>query len=410
MLLVKMALKNLTRHKRRVIAIGLILALGIFSYLTIDALMIGLTNISIDNMIELQTGDLQIVEEEYWEEREEIPLDNLIRIEESLLEDLRGENSITNILAQLKFSAKLNNGYDELPVIGYGIDPIKAKEIFATDDYIIEGKYLPASGGYTAVLAKELADLMDFKVGDYLTLLFKTKEDSFNTIDAEIVGLMNTPDAEVNGNFVYLPLSLVQSSLNAEKQASQLVVKLSDLDQAQAITKELNDSRLENNLEAHSWHGLAGTIIAMSKAQGVETAIMMGVILMIAAIGIINTVILSSLERTQEIGMMKALGFKSKEIIQIFIIESMGIGLIGGVIGLLLSGIGVSYLSTYGIDIIGSMGGGSFGMPLGTIYGVFKPSHFMFIFIFGVILSGLASIPPAYWAAKKNAVDAIHNR
>jgi putative ABC transport system permease protein len=135
--------------------------------------------------------------------------------------------------------------------------------------------------------------------------------------------------------------------------------------------------------------------------------------LLIAAIAIINTVILAALERMEEIGMMKAMGLQRKEIIYTFVLESTGIGLLGGLIGVILGTIGVYLLSVFGIDFAAMMDMdiSSFGIPIiGKLYGVWKPEAFFLVFSFGVIVSLLASILPAYWAADKDPVKAIYHR
>ncbi|GAB6137729.1 ABC transporter permease [Halanaerobaculum tunisiense] len=412
MLLVKMALRNLTRHSRRVIAIALILALGIIIYLTVDSLMLGLTEMSFNSLIDLETGHLQLVNQDYWSEKEELPVDNLINYDKELGRTIAATSGVDSLASQLKFSAKLNNGVDELSVTGYGILPDQARRVFATPDYIVEGSYLTGTG-YQAVLGKELAELMELEVGDYLTLLVKTREGSFNTIEAKIKGLVSTQNPDVNGNFVYLPLNIAQQALGAKGKVSQVVIRLKDINQLPAVQQELQAelSTKNDNLRVYSWRKLAQSVIAMSQAQNIETAIMMGLILMIAAIGIVNTVILSALERTKEIGMLKALGFKKKEIILTFMIEAAGIGIIGGLIGLLLSSGGVYYLVEYGLDLSALIANHNFGMPIwGQLYGVWAPTHFIFIFLAGVFLSTLASIPPAYWAASKDPIEAIYSR
>ena len=410
MLFIKLALRNLTRHKRRVMAIAIILAVGITIYLTIDSLMLGLTQMSFDNLINLETGHLQITNKEYWPKREDLPLEDLIIWDSELESEIQGE-TVQALMPQLKFAAKLNNGVDELPITGYGVDVKQAAEVFSFKKYIVEGNYF-TNNGYQALLGKELADLMELETGDYLTLLVKTSEETFNTIDAEIVGLINTQNPDVNNKYVYVPLQVAQNTLDVENKISQVIVKLKDETQVRSTVNQLKKELIteEENLTVHSWRDLAESVIAMSKAQNIETAFMMGSILIIAAIGIINTVILSALERTKEIGMMKALGFKKQEIIFIFMIEAAGIGLLGGLLGLLLGGGGVYYLMTKGINLSALLGGQSFGLPvMGHLYGRYAPLHFVFIFMAGIILSILASIPPAYWAAKKDPVKAIRS-
>lgn len=194
---------------------------------------------------------------------------------------------------------------------------------------------------------------------------------------------------------------------------SKLIVRLENKDLAEISGHLLaeNLKTLDNNLEVILWGDLEAVSVAGAKQMGNQ--MILAIILLIAAIAIINTVILAALERMKEIGMMKAMGLQRKEIIYTFVLESTGIGMLGGLIGLLLGGIGVWIFSKYGIDwgaMIG-MDMSAFGMPIiGKMYGVWNLGTFLLVFGFGVFVSLLSSILPAYWAASKDPVEAIYHQ
>ena len=139
----------------------------------------------------------------------------------------------------------------------------------------------------------------------------------------------------------------------------------------------------------------------------------LAIILTLAAVGVVNTVILSALERMEELGMMKAMGMHEKEIIFVFMGEAAGIGFIGGVIGIILGSLGLWIFNLYGLDMSFFTGGGdiNYGFPLtGTIYAGWELSSYLFVFVYGMIVSILASILPARWAARKDPVKSIYHR
>lgn len=409
---IRLALKNLTRHKRRVLVTASIIALGIAIFLIYDSIQIGINELSFNNIKNLETGDLQVVNKDYWAKREELPLESTMPQEQQLLQITREVPYFEALSPQLKFSANLNNGTDELPVVACGIDPQQHKKVFTTEEYLVEGRMFENSN-HEAVLGKRLADLMELKVGDYLTLLFRTSKGTFNTIEAEIAGLIHTNNPDINNNLVYLPLETAQQALNLNNRVSQIVVKLDHdgkaVEAAKKLTTELTN--YNQNLTVHSWRDSAGEVIAMSKVETIEKLIMMSVILLIAAVGIVNTIILSSLERTKEIGMMKALGLREKEIILTFMVESVGIGFIGGLIGSFIGSMAILYLNTQGLNLAIFGGAEDWGLPImGRLYGHWNPLAFLFVNTFGIVISLLASILPARWAARKDPVEAIYDR
>ncbi|MEC9489121.1 MAG: FtsX-like permease family protein, partial [Halanaerobium sp.] len=153
--------------------------------------------------------------------------------------------------------------------------------------------------------------------------------------------------------------------------------------------------------------------VSIAGAKNIGNQLIMLIILTIAAIAIINTVILAALERMEEIGMMKAMGLQVKEIVYAFVLESTGIGILGGLVGMVLGLAGVWYMTRFGFDFASLTGIDitNFGVPVvGRFYGVWNPLTFIQVFSFGVVVSLLASILPAYWAAAKDPVKAIYHR
>lgn len=410
MFLTRLAFKNLIRHKNRTLITAVIIAFAIFFYLIMDSLIGGMTEMSFDTIIDYEAGHLQIADRYYWEEKDELPLENLIREEDELFKIIREHPQHQLDLRELNFSARLNNGINELPIVAKGVKGTELLSVFNLKNSFVSGNIF-AENSYQAVMGKRLADLMKLKKGDYFTLLVKDKYETFNTIDLELVGLLHTINPNLNSNYVYLPLAIAQNSLNVNNSISNLIIELDDKNTAEKTAVQLEDSLNQEypTLGGYPWQQLDAVTVASAKQAGIQ--LVMVIILLIAAIAIINTVILAALERMEEIGMMLSLGLKKSEIIYIFIIESTGIGILGGIIGLILGFFGVLAMTRIGInfDLITGIELSKFGVPIiGEMYGSWNPRSFILVFAYGIIVSFLASILPAYWAAAKDPVEALH--
>jgi putative ABC transport system permease protein len=408
----KLGLKNLTRQKRRNIIIILVIAFAFSSYLLIDSIMNGMEEMSFDNIKNYDTGNIQVTYPEYWEDREELLLENLIYLNQDIEESIKNTDGVLGVSPELRFKANLNNGIDEVAVQGVGISIEQYNEVFATKNHVVEGSVF-APDESKAVIGVRLAELMDLKVNDYITLLVRTKEDTFNTIDMEIAGLVRTPNPMINNGIVFVPLDVAQEALNVGNAVSMLTLKTVSGDE-DTVTKALTDSFKNKNLDlkAYSWKESAASVIALSAAKKGGIGAILSVVLLIGMLGIINNVILSALERTEEIGMMKALGMREWEIVFVFMVEATGVGILGGLVGCLLGYAGVSAIVKYGFSIAYIGGDGSaYGIPiLDRIYGTWNYPAFGFLFILGVIIAVLSSILPSYWAAHKDPVKAIYHR
>src|SRR5665648_984257 len=217
----------------------------------------------------------------------------------------------------------------------------------------------------------------------------------------------------INHGIVFVPLDIAQQALNIGNGVSLFALKTASGNEDK-ITKALMNSFKEKNLDlkAYSWRESAASVIALSAAKKGGAATILSVVLLIGIIGIINNVILSALERTSEIGMMKALGMREWEIVFVFMVEATGIGILGGLAGCLLGAIGVGCMVKFGYDL--SYIGGDmslYGIPvIDKIYGVWNLPSFVFIFFLGLIFALFSSMIPAYWAAHKDPVKAIYHR
>ena len=410
---IKLGLRNLTRQKRRNLITALIIAFAFFAYLFMDSLMEGMEEMSFKNIINFDTGHIQIANPDYWEEREELSLNNLLYLSPEVQKSLQDIEEISGVSPELKFTATLNNGIDEMPVIGLGIDPEKYKNVFITQDYLVSGTMISLES-HQAIMGASLARLMDLKINDHITLLVRTKEETFNAIDVEVVGLFRTPNPMIDGSTVFLPLDIVQQSLNVDEQISLISIRINQEKEKNAVVENLNRLFQEENLklEAYTWEESAETVIALSVAKKGGASVILAVVLLIGIVGIINNIILSALERTEEIGMMKALGMKETEIVLAFMVEAVGIGMLGGILGCLLGVLGVGWMSKYGFSL-GYLGGdmSTYGIPiLDKIYGVWNFPAFVFLLFLGIVVALFSSIAPAWWAARKDPVKAIYHR
>ncbi len=412
---IRLALKNLSRHKRRNLITIFVIGFAFFGYLFAESIMNGMEEMSFDNIKDFETGDVQIANPQYWLEREDYPLIHLMEWNDDFKDWLAQKAGIEGISPEMRFSALLNNGIDEMGVIGLGIIPQFYNSVFKTRDYVIDGSMLALEEN-KAVIGQKLAELMDLKLDDYIILLVRTKEDTFNTIDVEIGGIIRTLNPIINSTTVFLPLELVQQRLNVGDGITGISLKVSP-DQEETILHSLKDKVYKDNLplSVYFWRESAQNVIAMGASKKSGIAAIMSVVLLIGMIGIVNNVILSALERTSEIGMMKALGMKEWEIVFVFMVEATGIGILGGLLGCLLGFIGVNWLVNNGLNFARIMGEGldwsEYGVPvLERIYGVWNYPAFSYIFLLGVLVAILSSIAPSYWAAHKDPVEAIYHR
>jgi len=209
---------------------------------------------------------------------------------------------------------------------------------------------------------------------------------------------------------IYIPISQAQSFFGTD-ECSQIIVKLknSNKETIDNVSKVITDA-FSNQVSVMSATAMLNTLSSVFSVIELFLAGIAAISLLVAGIGIMNIMIVSLMERTREIGILKALGMKGRTVLLIFLFESVIIGLIGSVIGI-GSGWGVANL----VMIIFSGGGASFGNLRGnqtgsfgmTITPLLTPTVAVLALVFGVGVSVIFAIYPAWRASKLKPVESL---
>ena len=147
----------------------------------------------------------------------------------------------------------------------------------------------------------------------------------------------------------------------------------------------------------------------LTRAKRASGFIIMGIILMIAVVGIFNTVFMSVYERIREIGVLRAHGMKPRDISIMFMLEGVITGLLGSVLGVALGSLLNMQLVTAGIPMEklgGSVATASYGVA-GTVYGEWNIPAMAVVFLLGIAVATLAGIIPARRASKIQVTEAL---
>jgi putative ABC transport system permease protein len=202
-------------------------------------------------------------------------------------------------------------------------------------------------------------------------------------------------------NGVYIPISKAESFFGTQ-ECSQIIVKLksSDNETITTVTKAITD-HFSDQVSVVSSTAMLSTITSVFSILQLFLAGIAGISLLVAGVGIMNIMVVSLIERTREIGILKALGMKSRTVLTIFLGESVIIGLIGAVIGIIAGySLAVLVAQVLGSGILG--GGTSF-----TLTPVLTPTVLVGSLAFGIGVSVVFALYPAWRASKLKPVEAL---
>jgi len=354
--LILLALKNLTRHKRRTLITAVAIAIGILMFIYADSLLKGADQESIRNLKWYETSSVRITNKDYWDNRFQLPLDINIPDSRELIAVLDKEG-ITAV-GRTVFSAdmiinKQDFGEDgNLAVSVTAVDAIGDFEVFHYQDTLVKGRFLEP-GEDAVLLGSWLAEDIGADVGYFITLVTRGNGGFYEAMDLEVAGIVNCPNPYVNRVLVMMPQDIVDEYLYMEGAVTEIDIKLPDSysnEEVEKTVKQIEGLLIDYDLSVMSWMELAADYLAGMEMERAGTGLILFLIFIIAAVGISNTMLMSIFERTRELGMMRSMGMSDRNISITFMIEAAGIGLIGSLIGIILSIPLVYHLIHVGLD------------------------------------------------------------
>jgi ABC-type lipoprotein release transport system permease subunit len=295
-------------------------------------------------------------------------------------------------------------------ITAYGIDPETDDDVYRLPQTLSQGSFLN-SGENKALMGAWLAEDIGAEVGYPITIVTRTRHGYYQTIDLEIAGIVNTPNPMINRTAIFLPEDVAGEYLQMEGAATEIAIA-GTLDQS---LPELTDQIRQQiagapNLVVADWRTIAADVVALAEAKEMGTSIILFLVFVIAAVGVSNTILMSVLERTQELGMMRAIGMRDREVFVTLILEAAGIGLIGGVIGMVLGAGVVTYLVEAGIDYGSIMRDTDVGYRVTqVIYGAWNLPTFGQALLVGIGIAVATAVIPVRRALKMSVIDSIRN-
>ena len=384
----------------------LAIAIGLMFLILMDSMLTGIDQESFDRIINYETGHIKIFDRGYREDEENLPLDKSIDDPAAIIENLKNDLEVAGVTSRINFRVMLSDGVDQYPAVGIAIDPADDESVFLIRKAIDKGVFF--MGNEEAMLLGEgLAEDFGVGVGDYLTVLTRTKYDTYQAIDLRIKGLLKTEDPKIDWAAVVIPLGLGQDSLDMAKGVTEIDIKLKD----PAKLQEFRDKLAEEipAMEIATWRDLAADVIAIAQAKRGGTAVLLFSVFLVALIGISNTILLAAFERTREIGMLAAMGMRRGQIVKLFVLEGAMIGVFGSITGCLLGILVNIPFIKYGINWgIYMRDIGDIGYRItGVSRGVWNPHMIAIAFVAGIVISALTSIYPARVASRMEPTEAL---
>lgn len=414
MLLVRLAWRNLWRHKRRTLITASAMAIGVALCLWMMALIDGMMLTMREVMVEERMGHVQVVHPDY--PGKEVMYDTL---DEALLDEVSEVQGLAVAAPRLYGGALVGNEEGSTGARVMGVLPEREAALTGLDADIRVGRMLSAEPAGEVLVGPGLVDELGLEVGERLTFMTQSADGSIGNDAYEIVGVFRSGNAPMEQAGVYLHLAELQELLVLPGQIHELTITGSDPYGELALEAGVQAAIGERPTEGdgavlvQTWQEASpdtAKMLAMSQSSGI---FMLGIVFAVAAVGVLNTMLMSVFERTRELGIAKAVGLKPGGVVLMVLAESFWLGLVSAALGAVLGGALDLYMARYGIDFSASDGEGfdSMGVMFDPVfYGDPQPYQFVLTTVCVLLVALLSSLWPAWRAARLEPVQAMRDQ
>ncbi len=411
-----LAKKNLSRSRLRTSISIVAIAFAIFAVVFARGLISGVLESFFENHIHYKAGHIRVINEEYKLKERLMSLNYTVdgfngKGYSEMSEKIRSVEGVEQVVPRLKFGAMVSLEDELVGMMGWGIDPLEEIKFMEIDKNITEGRMVQ-EGNKEVVMGAGLLKKIGREVGEKVTILYSTPFGSFKGSTFQIVGKYQSDIQGMNDKLFFLPLGQAQRILEMPGEVTELLLITSDYHKAASVLPGLNElfSREDESGKylMQLWNKDYELIELFDFAVKMYNSIYVFIIIL-ACFVLVNTLIMIVNERTREIGMMSALGLKSREILYLFTIEGAIIGILGSALGAVIGGIITRVFSVVGIDYSAAFEGvdSTVWLMSPIYYTVFSLENLVFCFTLGVVIVTIACIIPARKAAKLEPTEAL---
>jgi len=346
MIVLKMAFRNIFRQKRRSLFTGLSVVGGFALAVIFIGWSDGSYNSIIDQFTRTRLGHIQIHEKTYLDRPTLYKTFADVPKIGAVLDRTSGVEAWTPRV----FSAGLAGAGDQSAGARIiGIDPQREERTTRFEGTIIQGRPFRGPAAREAILGKGLAEILQAKLGDEIVLLSQGADGSIAEDQYQLVGVTSSGDEMTDRIAYYLPLSTAQDFLVLGAKVHEIAVVVSKLGRVQAVSRAIAAGLADPALSVEPWQVFAKSFYDAMKADQAGLWVMLFVIVIIVAVGVLNTVLMSVLERRREYGLLKAVGTRPGGIVRLVVLEVLILSVISMVIG---AGLGLganAFLARHGI-------------------------------------------------------------
>lgn len=393
----RLALRNAQRSMKRSLLTILAITMAVAAVTFFRAYLTGIFQSFNDTTIRLETGDVKVMPQKAVNRVRSIALEDGIQNVSELVKKIEAIPGVRQVSPRISFGVLMDKAKGAVPAAGMAHDMSRETHLMDLGPTVTEGR-LPEDNAPEALVGYRLANELGLKLGDDLFIVATTSYGGLGPGLYKIVGLMKTGIPTFDRKFFHIPLAEGQYQLAMDDMAMDMTISLDggpDAAEAMApVIQKVIDEDGRTDIVALSWQQasvMAGVFDPAKKMTGV----FMMLIGIVALTTVLNTVLMSVMERIREFGALRALGFTRGRIMRIVLTETFMLGVIGTIVGIAV-GLGVSeWLHVTGINVTAVFENSDFAFNP-----IVRPSPSLPIAIYAAFFGALVSLIAAWYPAR----------
>ncbi len=397
--LLPIAWRNLWRNPRRTAITAMAMAMGMLMLAFVLSIMAGMQRNMIDQGTGLMLGHIQIHAEEYRPDRsifDFIPGDG-----RALTERTRSDASVLGAAPRVITYGLISSGNKSVGAEILGVDRAAEAEVTTLQDKLTHGS-LPAPRRKQIAVGRLAATTLGVGIGDEVVIITQAADGSMGNDLYTVSGVFRTGIDLVDGGSAFLSLDDAQELLSlAPQQVHEIALRATSPADAQAIAATLSD-KVGGGIEVAPWQTLAPELSSWVAMSDSWLWIMYAIVFALAAIAVLNTMLMAVFERLRELGVLAAIGMQPSGIIALVVLEVAALAMVSLAVATLVGIPLLRYVVGTGIDLSGLTGGFSVsGVSVGPIiHGDWVWSEFALAGVLLVLCAAVAGLYPAVRAAR----------
>jgi lipoprotein-releasing system permease protein len=309
-----------------------------------------------------------------------------------IVQDISTIESITGITRQLNQNVFIRNGVTRTSANLSGIETLEEDRLFQTSDYLTEGDLYDLNSRSNAIiLGTGLARSLGAGMGDMVSI---STSDGVTRI-FQVVGLIETGASGADKTRAMVSIEAARQLFSVNRSyATEVLVNINNYENAREVASEITRF---TDYKVEPWQEGNGQLDSANALRDIIAIAVSLTILIVAGFGIYNIMNMTVNEKIKDIAILKAMGFNGKDVVEIFLTQSVVIGLIGGITGLFLGNIIVRIVDRVPFEIA----------TLATLPVDYNPRDYILAFLAGTLITLLAGYLPAKNASKVDPVEIL---